>query len=119
MCKRLQKALIAPGSVFGTGSRRRRLNYWLQVYRSYEVAGLVADYDLFTRMSMTGKDREVLMDVMPYVIMLYNDTPFSAALLAAVVARNTWAALRDAPFLDAAGLDHLECAGAERMWCAL
>jgi len=46
-----------------TGCRKQVLKYWLQVYRKFEVPGLVTDYDLFTKMSMTGKEREILLEV--------------------------------------------------------
>ena len=111
MCKRLQKAVLLTGSPFSSAGRRRILKFWLQVYRKYEVPGLVVDHDLFARMNMTGKEREVLMEVMPYVLMFYR-TPFSDLLLRTVVCRNEWAALRDREHLTAETLDDLKAAGA-------
>ena len=87
------------------------LKFWLQLYRKHEVPGLVTDYDLFTKMSMTGKEREVIMEVMPYCLMLYP-TPWSLELLKVVRLRNEWAALRDRDFQTPATLAQLERAGA-------
>ena len=103
--------MLLTGSPFSSAGRRRILKFWLQVYRKYEVPGLVVDHDLFARMNMTGKEREVLMEVMPYVLMFYR-TPFSDLLLRTVVCRNEWAALRDREHLTAETLDDLKAAGA-------
>ena len=95
-----------------TGCRKQVLKFWLQVYRKFEVPGLVTDYDLFTKMSMTGKEREVLLEMMPYVLMLYPSTIWSRAFLDVVVCRNIWADLRDRDFQTGDSLMQLEKAGA-------
>ena len=94
------------------GGRKQLLKFWLQMYRRYELPGLVTDFDLFTKMAMTGKEREVLMEVMPYVLMFYQETTWARDFLEVVVCRNTWAALRDRNFHTAATLTELEKAGA-------
>ncbi len=95
-----------------TGGRKQLLKFWLQMYRRYELPGLVTDFDLFTKMAMTGKEREVLMEVMPYVLMFFPPTKWSCDLQRVVVLRNKWAALRDRSFQTPETMEALDLAGA-------
>ena len=47
--KRLQTFLVKAGAPFGSAQKGSVVNYWLSLFRTHGVAGLIADHKLFTQ----------------------------------------------------------------------
>ena len=72
-CKKMQKFMIKPGAPFGSGARRRIVDYWLALWRNQGITGLINYHRLFSSAQTTAKERRVIAECTPYLCNLFPE----------------------------------------------
>ena len=88
--KRIQKAMIVDGSIFGGLVLRTKLNTYMSAIRLQGMSGLTKSCHLFDTAAMQAKERQVVMECTQYILFLAGarDDSFIEDLIDVVVEHN-------------------------------
>jgi hypothetical protein len=113
--KRIQKALIADGSLFGGFLKRSYLNGYMSAIRLQGMAGLTKSSHLFDTAQMQAKERQTVMECTQYILRLAciveKYRPFALELSDVVVEHNILSDMVDQKHhtFDSIGLMDEQC----------